>query len=163
MTNGIELDVRTLSNGPIVKYFNLDLWDRHLAWFEEKGYKRYRFDASEWQNIENFYSDTHQEFEFPNYFGRNWDAFFDCITDIDFGERVLITVTNFDCWYRGDYRSSVMFLDMMAQLTYRSLVRNQRLITLIQSNQPTLDLRDVGAQTVYWNHDEWSCSDRVVQ
>ncbi|MEN8219795.1 MAG: barstar family protein, partial [Pseudomonadota bacterium] len=77
----IDLDIKSLAYGPVTKYFNKDLWLAHLVWYEEQGYKVYKFDASKWFIIDDFYSDIHDKFEFPGYFGRNWGAVDDLITE----------------------------------------------------------------------------------
>lgn len=159
--NENKLDFCTLARGPVTKYFSLELLEQHQQWFEQQEYKIYRFDAKSWHSIDNFYSDVHAGFEFPDYFGRNWDALNDCLTDmVSENGKVLVVVRNFDHWYQEDVNSAKLFLDYMAFMTYQFLLVGKRWITLIQSNRPSFDVAEVGAQSVFWNEKEWMDQDR---
>ncbi|WP_444996277.1 barstar family protein [Aliikangiella sp. IMCC44359] len=153
-----ELDVKTLHYGPVSKYFNKNLWIEHLEWYRANGYKVYSFNAEQWYTIDDVFSDIHEIFSFPGYFGRNWGAVDDCITDIDTGEngKVLVSIENFDIWYGEDANNAHIFLEVLATRTYRSLVHGRKFVNIIHSNNPKLNVRDVGAHSVYWNWAEWN-------
>ncbi|QDT30534.1 Barstar (barnase inhibitor) [Gimesia panareensis] len=156
-----ELDFQTLARGPVTKYFSRELLEKHLAWYAHQEYQIYQFDAQPWYSLDNFYSDMHAGFQFPDYFGRNWAALNDCLSDITSETgKVLVVVINFDHWYQEDGECASLFLDQMADQTYQFLLTGQRWITLIQSNDPGLQTRNVGAHPVHWNSLEWMNQDR---
>ncbi|MAX35830.1 barstar family protein [Gimesia sp.] len=156
-----ELDYQILADGPVTKYYSIELLDQHQNWFSEHGYQIYCFDAKTWYSRDNFYSDIHDGFEFPEYFGRNWDAFNDCISDmVSENGKVLVVIKNFDRWHQEDLSSAMLFLNYMVHQTYQFLLEGKRWITLIQSNTPSLDVSDAGAMPVYWNRKEWMNKDR---
>lgn len=153
----IELDIRTLAYGPVAKYYDKGLWETDLTWYEEQGYKTYFFDASKWYTIDDFYSDLHEKFEFASYFGRNWGAVDDLISEVDRGKsgNVLVAIENYDAWYREDKPNAQIFLEVLADQTYSYLVHGRKLVTLIQSNDPKLNVKEVGSKRIGWNWVEW--------
>ena len=50
--------------------------------------------------------------EFPDYFGNNWDAFWDCITDMANLE-IKIDVLNFDVLKKVSEKDSAIFIELM--------------------------------------------------
>ncbi len=165
MNHNIDLDKRTLAYGPVAKYYDIDLLNKDLEWYRDAGYKVYQLDAEKWYTIEDLHSACHEVFQFPGYYGRNWGAFDDVISEIDTGENgnVLICVLNYDSWHKMDSGNSQTFLDIMSDQTYSNLVGGRRFITLIQSSNPKFNVRDVGAKSVYWNWVEWDDRDRGVK
>lgn len=43
---------------------------------------QYTLDASRFNGMETFYDEVIRTFSFPDHFGRNLDALYDCLTDI---------------------------------------------------------------------------------
>ncbi len=162
--NSIELDKQTLAYGPIAKYYDATLLKSDLDWYRSSGYELYELDASKWYTIDDFHSSCHEIFEFPGYYGRNWGAFDDVISDIETGEngKVLVCVANFDSWYKRDPSSAQIFLEIMADQTYSYLVGGSRFVTLIHSNDPKFNVGKVGAKRVDWNWSEWNDKSRGV-
>ncbi len=160
----IELDKKTLAYGPIAKYYDHELLKKDISWYHQVGYKIYELEASKWYTIDDFHSDIHEVFNFPSYYGRNWGAFDDVISEIDSGKigNILICVKGFDSWYRRDNGNAQIFLDIMSDQTFSALINGKKFITLIQSENPRLNVRDVGAKKVYWNWGEWEDKSRGV-
>ena len=51
--------------------------------------EKYTLDFSKIQHWNEFHQIIKQELDFPDYYGENWDAFWDCITDMVDGRRIL--------------------------------------------------------------------------
>ena len=47
------------------------------------GFKIYVLDGEKINSELDFFNEIAKIFEFPNYFGKNWDAFYDCLGDFD--------------------------------------------------------------------------------
>jgi len=61
----------------------------------------------------------------------DWGAVDDLITEMGDKGNVLVSIENFEQWHQEDNNSA------------------------IQSNDPNLNVRDVGAKRVHWNWDKW--------
>lgn len=45
--------------------------------------RKYTIDGEDFNGVETFYDELSKIFAFPDYFGRNLDGIYDCLTDID--------------------------------------------------------------------------------
>src|SRR5689334_5290711 len=59
-----------------------DLLRRQLGVLEGRGGRVYDFQARDLRREEDIFRVFAEEFEFPSYFGRNWDAVVDCLDDL---------------------------------------------------------------------------------
>ena len=57
---------------------------------------RATLDGKSMQTIEDLFYETSNKLLFPDYFGNNWDAFDECLNDLDWIEQknVILTVVN---------------------------------------------------------------------
>ena len=55
----------------------------------------YVIDFSEVNNIMEMHMIIRDSLDFPDYYGRSWDAFWDCITDM-YGEKINIEILSYD-------------------------------------------------------------------
>ncbi len=102
--------------------------------------------------------------DFPAYFGRNLDALNDCLRDVavgDYGWRadtatgLVLVLTTFDRFAAADGRTAQVLLDSFADQARRAMLLGNRLMCLVQSNDPSLAFEPVGAMPVTWNDAEW--------
>src|SRR4051794_34894719 len=78
-----RLDLRLLQNSPVALYFRAEVLNQDIAWLLSQGYHIDEFDCSGWHAESDFHADIAARLAFPDYYGRNLDAFNDCIGDID--------------------------------------------------------------------------------
>ncbi len=157
-----RLDYRLLRDHPVTLYHRQDVLDNDLRWFEEHGYKSHRFEASGWSTLDNFHLEVRAALGFPDYYGRNLDAFNDCLRDLAIsasGGTILVFVT-FDKFAAAFPEQAWVILDIIAQRSRRTLLHGRRLLALVQSDDPRIELRPVGATVVGWNPREWLKKDR---
>ena len=57
---------------------------------------RVKFDSSQLTSEEDIMDAFNKAFDFPDYFGRNWDAWIDCMSDELTGDAIEIMVTGTD-------------------------------------------------------------------
>lgn len=95
--------------------------------------------------------------EFPNYYGKNLDAFNDCLSDIVPSNKGFVLVfKNFDKFNERDKDTAYQVLDIIQNNSWRLLVENQKkLMAFLHSDDPRLEIQPVGALPVLWNNEEW--------
>jgi hypothetical protein len=132
------------------------------------GFAVVAFDASGWTTEDAFHTDVAAALDFPAYYGRNLDAFNDCLRDVmcgDYGvpgdaEGVAFAFGRYDVFADACPRQAHIVLDIVADHARRAAVHGGRLLCLVQSDDPDLRLEPVGAQPVLWNPKEWLDSAR---
>lgn len=103
------------------------------------------------------------ELGFPDYYGKNLDAFNDCLSDIvPSGEGCVLVLKKFDKFNARDKDTAYHVLDIIENNSWRLLVGNQKLIAFLHSNDPQLHLQSLGALPVLWNNEEWMNQSRGV-
>jgi RNAse (barnase) inhibitor barstar len=151
-----RLDWKILKNGAISLYFQQEVLSRDIDWFKQNDYRVYVFDCSRWINKEAFHLDLQHTLSFPDYYGKNLDALNDSLSDIDIPEAsgCVLQLVRFDLFAERmpSYAQSV--LDIIESISRRFLLTGQRLIALVQSNNPRISFDPVGACPVMWNPKE---------
>ena len=87
------------------------------------------------------YDDLAERFHFPDYFGRNLDALNDCMGDVvwdDDATGLVIVLTAFDAFATVDRRTAQIMLDIFAGQARHAILNGNRIICLVQSNDPQL-------------------------
>ncbi len=157
-----RLDFRLFQNGPVVLYFCLEVLDEDTAWLRREGYKLNEFDCSTWRTESDFHVDIVARLSFPDYYGRNLDAFNDCIDEIDVpdsGGRAIV-LRKYDSFARREPRVAQIILDILASASWRCLLFGRRLLTLAQSEDPRIEFEPIGAHQAIWNPREWMAKNR---
>lgn len=159
-----RLDWRLLLDGHLVLYHRAAVLANDLAWFADAGYVIHRLACGAWRSVDDLHADVARTLGFPDYYGRNLDAFNDCVGDlpvpVDAGGMVLVC-TGFDAFLGRERRIAIAMLDILAVQGRCYLMTGQRFLVLLQSDDPTLAFDPVGAQHVTWNPREWLDADRL--
>lgn len=155
--NSSRLDWKILQNTAICLYYQLNVLEDDLSWFKKNNFLVYTFDCSQWRSVNDFHDDVNRQFKFPDYYGRNLDAFNDCLSDIEIsGESGMVIVfSKFDHFYRKFSNIAYSILNIIATNSRYFLLTGQKLITLVQSEDPRIEIAPVGACPVMWNQKEW--------
>jgi hypothetical protein len=112
-------------------------------------------------------------FRFPEYYGKNLDALWDCMTDLLVPKEggVAIVLNSYDVYTRGPGSSRASgettaaaqtVLDIMASASRVMLLTGKRLITLVQSDDPRMQFGKLGGVSAEWNKREWLNRDRAL-
>jgi RNAse (barnase) inhibitor barstar len=102
--------------------------------------------------------DLSRIFDFPEYYGRNWDAFNDCLGEYGWpaeASGVVMVFTGFDAFVARFADAAHVLLDICALRQRDALIAGNHLICLVQSDDPRLALAPVGATVPLWNRAEW--------
>ena len=114
------------------------------------------------------FDDLAERLQFPGYFGRNLDALNDCMRDVASGEYgwpadatgLVIILRAFDAFAAVDRRTAQIMLNIFTHQARSAVLVGNRLICLVQSNDPQLSFEPVGAMPVLWNDAELLSSSR---
>lgn len=61
--------------------------------------KTIRIDCAELETANDFHNALAQALEFPDYYGKNLDALYDCLTEVDTEQELIL-----DNWHQLEYR-----------------------------------------------------------
>lgn len=155
-------DIEILKDGPICKYYQNTVLDEDVNWFIENRFDVYDINVKKW-NKKNFHEELKSNLNFPDYYGENLDAFNDCLGDMRNPryKGLVIVFRQYDEFIGNDRKSAEAILDIIAKESRVWLLNGQKLITLIQSNSPQLELPTLGGTRPSWNSSEWLNSERV--
>ena len=152
-----RLDFELLAGGGIALYHSKDVLAEDVAWLRREGYALRELACAAWTSEEAFHAEVARTFEFPAYYGRNLDAFADCLGDVEVPERdglaVVLRAVEGVRLRGGKLLWEV--LDVFAGVIRSNLLVGRRLVVLAQSNDPRFELEPVGAMVVTWNRREW--------
>ncbi|HRF79021.1 MAG TPA: barstar family protein [Flavobacteriales bacterium] len=158
------LDLQTLQHGAICLYHNSALLATDLNWYRSANYRVAEFDALGWTE-QTAHEALAKGLGFPDYYGRNLNAFNDCLGDMYSRDNpgLLLVFRHFDDISMSDPRFSWGLLDVIAHVSRHWLLTGQRLIGIAQSNNPHLSFERVGGTAPFWNSKEWLDANRVAK
>jgi hypothetical protein len=152
-----RLDYRILQNSPIALYHRPDVLAEDTSWFRAEQYRVYEFDCSTWTSSDALHEDLRRTFDFPDWYGRNLDAFNDSLSDLavpNVGGAALV-FSKYDLFAAALPNIAWHTLDIIATNSRRFLLFGRRFVALVQSDDPDVHFEQVGAQPVIWSPKEW--------
>ncbi|WP_433289369.1 barstar family protein [Micromonospora sp. CA-244673] len=157
-------------NTSVTLFWRTSILDRTKEWLRGHGYQVTHLDASGWATEEAMHRDMAAALCFPDYYGRNLDALNDCMRDVvsyEYGwlpeaAGLALVFTSYDTFATHCPRSAQILLDIMADHSRTASLFGQRLMCLVQSNDPQIRFQPVGAVPVSWNDAEWLDANRRV-
>ncbi|MBL7498149.1 barstar family protein [Frankia sp. CNm7] len=157
------VDYRLVHNTFVTMFWRRSLLDEATQWLRDHGYDVVSLDAGAWTAAEDMFTDIASALSFPAYFGRNLLALNDCMRDVGMGDYgwsaeatgLVVAFTNFERFAAADRRTAQILLDIFADRARSAMLLGNRLICLVQSNDPRLTFEPVGAMPVMWNDAEW--------
>lgn len=154
-TEEIVLDDQILQRGAICMYHKLKVIEKDIEWFNNNRYQIVNMDASNW-SPENVFKNIMKSFGFDGY-GENLDAFEDYLDDLrkEKYRGLLLVFRGMGQLADKDKHLCEGILDVIAGTSRRWLVSGQRLICLLQSDNPDLYFEKIGGYNPSWNWQEW--------
>jgi RNAse (barnase) inhibitor barstar len=145
-----RLDFRLLSESAVLLYFSREVLAKHLDWLRQHGYRVHAFDCSGWGGEENFHTAVSRSLEFSGYYGRNLNAFGDCLGTINIPEDggTALVFLSFDAWFARSPAACWHVLDIIAIQSRSFLLTGRRLLALVHSEDREIGIKPVGAQPV---------------
>ncbi|WP_100616346.1 barstar family protein [Confluentibacter citreus] len=152
----IERDIEILKNGPICKYFKNGVLNDDLIWFSNNNFEIIEMNTRTW-NRKNAHPNLKTALNFPDYYGENLNAFVDCLRDL-YNKKykgLILAFRNYDNFVNEDKNLATGILDIIAKESRIWLLTGQKLIGLVQSDNPDLDFPELGGISPDWNSSEW--------
>jgi RNAse (barnase) inhibitor barstar len=151
----VELWRQLLLNGSVKLFWRNEILDRFISDISREGFDIYTLECSEW-DINNYHNDLASTLDFPDYYGKNLDAFNDCLSDMVPKEiGIVLVFKNYDSFAQRDPRAAYHILDIVQINSWRFLVEDIKLLAFVQSNDPTIDFPNLGGMSAEWNNEEW--------
>jgi hypothetical protein len=97
------LDYQVLRDGGISLYRNPLYLEEDLEWLRQRRYRIYSVDCTTWISEAAMHYSLQGALSFPAYYGKNRDALWDCMSDLDIPEDggVAIVLTSYDVYGNG--------------------------------------------------------------
>jgi hypothetical protein len=166
------LDWKILLDGSISLYRNHKYLDDDLQWLQLHGYSVYGIDCKTWTSDDSMHESLEEALSFPAYYGRNFDALRDCLEDIEVPSEggLAIVLDSYDVYAGGagstgkklETHTARTVLDIFARTSRYFLLRGRRFITLVQSDNPSMQFENLGGVSTHWNKREWLNKDRAL-
>ncbi len=156
-------DIQILRDGPICLYFKNTILDEDLNWFSNNDFEVIDMNTQSW-NRKNAHKYLKTALNFPDYYGENLDAFNDSLGDM-YNERfkgLILIFRQYDNFVSEDQEFAEGILDVIARNSREWLLIGQKLITLVQSNNPNLYFPKLGGISPNWNAAEWLNENRKL-
>lgn len=158
--NAQKLDFQIYQNGWSNLYWKMEVLEEDLTWFGRASYHIVDFDCSSWWSMDDAHLDFKKQFCFPDYYGSNYAALHDCLSEIDISENGMLVV--FRHFQVMDPVAAHHLLDILATHSRQNLLVGRKLLTLVQVDNPLYHIEPVGSCPVLWNQSEWLNSKRVI-
>ncbi|WP_317956410.1 barstar family protein [Paenibacillus chitinolyticus] len=149
-----------MMNGSIVMFWRQEVLEKYIEKIRGEGFDICLIDCESSDCL----LELGNTLEFPDYYGKNLDAFNDCLSDvIPRNEGIVLVFKNFDKFNERDNDTAHSVLDIIQNNSWRLLVESQKvLMAFLHSNDPQLHTQPVGALPVRWNNEEWLNRSRGV-
>ncbi|MER5636835.1 barstar family protein [Kitasatospora sp. NPDC002227] len=163
-----DLAYRLLRTGPVTLYWRPALFAETLGLLRADGYQVVELHAAAWHSDADLHRDLAAALDFPAYYGRNLDALNDCLRDVtalEYGASptatgLVLAFHGYDHYTAASPRSAPIVLDILADHSRRAALTGLRLLTLVQTDDPSFTLPPLGATQAQWNDAEWLTASR---
>ena len=159
-------DFVTLREGGVTLYHADTVLSEDLEWFRLAGYAVVEFDGAKWRSTDVLFESFAAELRFPSHFGFNLDAFSECLSEDSQVPKqgLVVVIRRIDSAVRYLGQAFVLdAIDVLCLASHEQLLYGRRLMFLLQSADPRIELRTVGARPVSWNSREFLYSSRGIE
>ena len=160
-----RLDWQLMQNSAVTLYYRRHLFERDASWLAEHGYAVRTIDCS-YEDL--FVSQMGRALHFAECFGHEWNGNLDALNDgfsnveFDGSTGVAFCLTRYDA-LAADAHAAHAVLDIIEWNSRYHLLCGNRLLALVQSDDPDIRFESVGARPPEWNRDEWFTASRRKQ
>jgi RNAse (barnase) inhibitor barstar len=148
-----RLDWWLLEHSPVALYFRATVLETDMSWFTGQGYRVLSLRAGAYSSSTALLVALGELLSFPDYYGENLDAFYDCLSDVEVPEvgGLVLVLYDFGSFAAADRPAAQALLDICAHRSRHFLLMGRRFLVLVQSDDPRIEFDLVGATSVAWN------------
>ncbi len=148
-------------NSDVVLFYKREYIEKSIIELSKESFRIYHLECLNWKSKSDFHTEVAKKLGFPEYYGRNLDAFNDCISDLYPSEfNTAIVFWNFQVLSKMDKEFSKSILDIIQRQSRYAKKNGNQLSALIQTNNPIEIIQNIGAIDAEWNSEEWLNSSR---
>ncbi|WP_161890275.1 barstar family protein [Pontibacter russatus] len=153
-----RLDWAILQNGYACLYHRQEFLQLDVMWFRKERYRVIEFDCAKWETDQAMHDELKQKLRFKDTYKSDFGSLKESLKDIDItGKGTVLLLHHFDA---VDKETAQILLDILARASQWHLLLGERLLTLLQVEDPEVIYEPVGARQVEWNPHEWLDSTR---
>jgi hypothetical protein len=158
-----QLDFQLMLNSSVQKFWSRRVLENALGWLRSHGYRIIELPAADWRSETDLHLALEQRLSFPSYYGRNLGALDECMSDFalyEFGSDphatgTVLVMTQYDVFVRLEPDTAYVVLDIIASASRRAMLIGHRMLCLVQTDDPRLEMEPVGSEPVMWNQREF--------
>ena len=152
-----DLAFRLVQDGPLTLFHDPSVLAGTLDELRGTGYRVVTVEAGSCATVTDLLDRFARAFDFPDYFGRNMNAFHDCMRDVADGYTgsatgLVITLGRYDDFLLRHGPVGGLFLDMIADVCRLGALFGHRMMCFVQSDDPSSEIPPVGFTALGWNH-----------
>ena len=165
-----DLDYVAVRDGGVLLYRKLNYIEEDIQWLRERNYRIYEFDCAAWTSEMALHENLRSALSFPDYYGNNFDALDEVITEVDVPESggIALALPNYDAFANATNTASAgtrvnpaeIVLSILSGASHEHLLTGKRFLTMVQSNDPTMRYENLGCKAALWNWREWLLKNR---
>lgn len=148
-------DWTLLQSGFVFRYATRFQLDSACTRLTDLGYLVHEFDAQEWTSVKDMHAAFAASMSFPDYYGKNLDAFNDVLSDVatfSYGSDpaatgTVLAIADFDVLLHIDHRTGRKILEIFARQARLAALYGHPILCLVQTTAS--DLGTVGDVEVY--------------
>lgn len=158
-----------VQNGFVAMFHSREILDETIAGFRHDGYRIVLLDSATWEHGSELHAAFASALGFPDHYGRNLDALYDCLRDVaerDVGwsgdeTGLVIVIDHFDRFNDAASSTARAVLEAVADAARLGALHGNRMLCLIRADDPFMELGRIGGTEPQWNPREWVIADRT--
>ena len=154
----LRLDWSLLEDSASTLYVQSEFINEDAEWLRAHNYRIDTFHCTLWTTEKIMLKELAAHFGSPDYEGCDLDMLKDWLWNLEIpeeGGRVLVFL-RFDAFLKMFPNAAWSILEYVEMSSRRMLLFGRRLLALVQSDDPNISLKPVGARQPMWNSHEWA-------